>query len=269
MKKLEFSVIIATYDNKEFLLNCLESLEGQSFPMRGFEVIVVDDGSTDGTYNILREFGKETKLNLKVLRQRRKGPATARNFGAKKARGKILAFTDSDCIVLRNWLRNLNDAYKKYNVVGIGGPLVPRKNNFFVLIEKSKNKYLHGMGKEVILGKESVPVGFTNNMSYKSEIFRKFNGFKEKFGKPAGEDFDLKQRICKAGNRIAYIPNPVIHAEAYDVGYFLRQILKRGTRKKLTRMSNLQMVAEIIKNLPQIIYTLTKKAKGYGKAYGK
>ena len=258
------SIIIPTYNSKAFLLQCINSLEKQSYS--DYEIIIVDDGSTDGTYNYIKN--KKWKVKLRVFKQNRKGPAAARNLGAKHAKGEILAFTDADCIAPKKWLRNLIKAYKKFpEVVGVGGPLEPSKNNLVAKIEKFKNKYLHKMGNKIIIGKEEVPVGFTNNMSYKANIFRKFDGFNERFDKPAGEDFDLKQRICKKGYKVAYIPNPTIHMEPYDLDYFLRQILKRGTEKKLTKMTNAQMIIEVIKNLPRIIYVLNKKTAGYRRAY--
>lgn len=265
---MDVSTIIPTYNSKNLLLQCLKSLENQDFPKNKYEVIVIDDGSTDGTYDSIKK--QRWKVKLEILKQNRKGPAAARNLGARKAKGKILAFTDADCVVKKKWISNLVGAYKKFpEVVGIGGPLKPSKNNLVAKIEIIKNKLLHKMVNGEIIGREETPVGFTNNMSYKSEIFRKFKGFDESFSKPAGEDFDLKQRICKAGYKVAYIPNPTIHMEPYDLNYFLRQILKRGTEKKLTKMNNVQMIIEIIKNLPEILHTLTKKTAGYRKAYRK
>lgn len=263
---MELSVIIATYNSKDLLLKCLKSLEEQSFPNNKYEGIVIDDGSTDGTIKAIKQ--KKWKIKIKTARQQRKGPAAARNLGAKKAKGKILAFTDADCLLPKEWMKNLLAAYKRYpKVAGIGGPLEPCKKNLVAKIEKLKNKYLHKMKKVVVIGEEEVPVGFTNNMSYKAEVFRKLKGFDESFGKPAGEDFDLKQRVCRAGYKVAYIPNPTVHMEPYDLNYFLRQILKRGTEKKLTKMNNSQMIAEVIRSFPTIFHTLTKKASGYRKAY--
>lgn len=259
------SVIIATYNSKSSLINCIKSLENQDYKGE-IEIVIVDDGSTDGTLGAIRS-GK-WKRRVKILKQSRKGPAAARNLGAKNARGEIFVFTDADCIAPSGWISNIVRTYGQFpEIVGIGGPLHPSKSNIFSALEIIKNKRLHKMGDRTMVGKEEVPVGFTNNMSYKAHIFRKFGGFDERFPKPAGEDFDLKQRICRAGYKVAFIPNPIIHMEDYDFGYMLRQILKRGTDKKLTKMNNSQMILEVIKNFPEIIHTLSKKTRKYRETY--
>lgn len=92
-----FSVIIPTYNRLQYLREALESVRRQSFT--DYEVIVVDDGSTDGTQTGVLEMlksGNAQKLKLKYLRQENAGPGTARNLGAREARGEYLAFLDSD-----------------------------------------------------------------------------------------------------------------------------------------------------------------------------
>jgi glycosyltransferase involved in cell wall biosynthesis len=88
----EFSVIIPTYNRLNFLTNAIKSIRGQTYD--GYEIIVVDDGSTDGTPDYLATVGNEVKW----LRQENRGPAAARNLGAAKARGSYIAFLDSDDI---------------------------------------------------------------------------------------------------------------------------------------------------------------------------
>jgi glycosyltransferase involved in cell wall biosynthesis len=90
----EFSVIIPTYNRLNFLTNAIDSIRGQNYD--GYEIIVVDDGSTDGTSDYLVSVSKEVKW----LRQENKGPAAARNLGTAKATGAYIAFLDSDDVWL-------------------------------------------------------------------------------------------------------------------------------------------------------------------------
>jgi len=101
---MKLSVIIPTYNEERSVGECIDSLEKQTYP--DFEVIVVDDGSLDGTMDILQDLKVKTQ-NLKVLKQDHKGPGTARNLGADEAKGDILVFVDADMTFDKNFLKNL------------------------------------------------------------------------------------------------------------------------------------------------------------------
>ncbi|HKC04360.1 MAG TPA: glycosyltransferase family 2 protein [Patescibacteria group bacterium] len=101
---MKTSVIIPTYNEKEDLQVCIESLGLQSY--KDFEIIVVDDGSTDATSQMLRGVSK-TLPNFKFFQKNHKGAGVARNFGEKFAKGKILVFVDADMTFDRDFLKNL------------------------------------------------------------------------------------------------------------------------------------------------------------------
>lgn len=96
------SVVIPTYNESDVILDCLNSLQKQSF--KDFEIIVVDDGSTDNTKDLID--GSYIK-NVKVIKQNHQGPGAGRNLGAKHARGEILVFVDSDMTFDKNFLKML------------------------------------------------------------------------------------------------------------------------------------------------------------------
>ncbi len=98
------SIIIPTYNEKKSLEECIESLRKQS--VSDFEIVVIDDGSTDDTLEILKKF-KKTISNFKFAKQNHKGAGAARNFGEKFAKGKILVFVDADMTFDRDFLKNL------------------------------------------------------------------------------------------------------------------------------------------------------------------
>jgi glycosyltransferase involved in cell wall biosynthesis len=115
---MKFAVVVPTFNRKAVLRQCIEALAKQDYP--DFEVIVVDDGSTDQTSEmIVDEFPK-----VRFLTQDHRGPAAARNRGVAGARGEIIAFTDDDCVAPRNWLTRLADGYARHpRVAGVGGYL--------------------------------------------------------------------------------------------------------------------------------------------------
>ncbi|KKQ95701.1 MAG: hypothetical protein UV74_C0013G0308 [Candidatus Woesebacteria bacterium GW2011_GWB1_43_14] len=101
---MKTSIIIPTYNEEGFIESCLKSLDNQS--LRDFEVIVVDDGSIDKTESVLSNL-QFTNFNLQILRQKHRGPALARNLGAKKALGEILVFVDADMTFDKDFVKKL------------------------------------------------------------------------------------------------------------------------------------------------------------------
>jgi glycosyltransferase involved in cell wall biosynthesis len=104
IRKSKLSVIIPTYNEAGSIIECLESLGDQTY--KDFEIIVVDDGSSDGTYEMVKNAAKLVKT-ISLLKQDHKGPGAARNLGAKKARGKILVFLDADMTFDKSFLIKL------------------------------------------------------------------------------------------------------------------------------------------------------------------
>ncbi len=101
------SVVIATYDRSATIRRAVDSVLQQSCP--SFELIVVDDGSTDRSANILAEYQSDPRL--RVLRQSNRGRCAARNRGALAATGRVLTFLDSDDEVAIDWLESLVEAF--------------------------------------------------------------------------------------------------------------------------------------------------------------
>jgi len=102
-----FSVVIPTYNRKPILEKCLQALERQTFDpdlVAGYEVVVVDDGSTDGTVDWLHRHADQFP-HVRLLEQDHKGPAAARNLGVERATGDTIIFIDSDLVVLEGFLQ--------------------------------------------------------------------------------------------------------------------------------------------------------------------
>jgi len=101
---MKATIVIAVYNEENYLKKCLLSLAEQTF--KNFEIIVVDDGSTDKTWRVLRNLNSQLS-NLKMFKQQHQGPARARNFAAKQAKGEILVFLDGDMYFDKNFLEDL------------------------------------------------------------------------------------------------------------------------------------------------------------------
>lgn len=224
--KPSFSVIIPTIGRKD-LQNCLQNLFKQTYPKELFEVIVVEDGSGTAVRKIVESFG------FAYFWQERRGPAAARNLGAKNAKGEILAFTDDDCEVPPYWLEKLADGYRRCpRVAGVGGymeaPPAILLNNAYAQYESYMTHEVYQAGGREILGGFEVPTGGTNNISYRKDLFEKLGGFDETYPAAAGEDADFKKRVCDAGYLLLYLPLKVDHYHSYSWSSFLKQNRDRG-----------------------------------------
>jgi len=225
---MRFSIVIPTYNRKDLLRRCLAAATNQDYP--DYEVIVVDDGSTDGTGEMVqREFPQ-----VRYIRQEpNRGPAAARNRGIEAATGEIVAFTDDDCLVPPDFLACLADGYRRHpEVVGAGGYLeAPDEvlaHNPFAQYEAYVSHVVYKAGPIEYIGGFECPAGGTCAMSYRRDVLLEVGGFDERFPVAAGEDADLKLRIVQRGSPLLYVPVKVIHLRPYTFPTFLRQFVAHG-----------------------------------------
>jgi glycosyltransferase involved in cell wall biosynthesis len=107
---VQYSIIIPTYNRKPILTKCLQALERQTLEAEDYEVVVVDDGSTDGTVEWLKQC-PQTFSHVRLLCQNHQGSAAARNLGVEQAKGDIIVFIDSDLVVLETFLQAHREAF--------------------------------------------------------------------------------------------------------------------------------------------------------------
>lgn len=176
----KISVVIPVYNRKAQIISTVKSIYCCNY--LNFEVIIVDDGSTEDLSE-LKKF-----KDLIYIKQKNSGPGIARNTGVKEATGEIIAFTDSDCIVSKDWLRIINESLK--NKVGIvGGKTIE-------IEEKGILKHINILGGEVEA--ENNPFCSTNNMGILKKAFDDVKGFDAYFDF-AAEDIDLCIRVQSKG----------------------------------------------------------------------
>lgn len=222
---MDISVIVPTHNRKDKLMQCLGSLFKQSYPQDNFEVIVIDDGSIDGTDDLLQEIAREHP-NFRYFRQPRKGPAAARNFGMAEARSEFVAFTDNDCIAGAGWLENMVHAHKsECAALAIGGLTRVNTHNTGALV----SQFLSDGAIRVSSCDQTDVIFFpTCNVSVKKSLLGK-EGFNELFPLPAGEDAEFFWRLFKQGNRFSYRQEIEIFHNCYSTfRSFLRQAYMYG-----------------------------------------
>ena len=212
------SVIVPTHARPERLAQLLESLAAQSVPADRVELVVVDDGSPDD----VRPGADGLPANARLVRQRRQGPAAARNAGAALARGNLIAFIDDDCVAEPRWLEALLRAHAARPLDLLGGTT---RNGLPENLLSDVAESLLGFfdDDETRAGR---PLSFvaSNNIACGREAFDAMGGFDTSYPLAAGED----RAFCRSWRArigpLSRVPDArVLHFHAHDVRSFWRQ----------------------------------------------
>lgn len=198
---ISISVIIATYNRALLLQQQLKALQLQDFDPNDFEVIIVDDGSTDYTSSVVATMQK-TMNNITFLRQKNQGPAVARNYAASQAKGRILAFTDDDCLVTHEWLSVIHRSFDQQDILGLQGKTTTIKELVTPLTHQVMNEY----------GDYSTP---TCNAAYLASTFHEMGGFDPEYPFQ-NEDADLSWRVREQGTILFAPEMHVLHPPRKD-----------------------------------------------------
>ncbi|MBA7618359.1 Undecaprenyl-phosphate 4-deoxy-4-formamido-L-arabinose transferase [subsurface metagenome] len=187
---MEVSIIIPTYNHRETLREALEFLFNQSYPKENYEIVIVDDGSTDGTEKMINSLSPPCRLVY--LHQDRKGPATARNLGIKNARGKIIIFIDSDIFSSPDFINEHVKFHRRFGDVVVSGPTVRTDKLKDVFSDIKRRKFRESLAW-------SGPSLITSNLSVKKEFLLKVGGFDGEFVGMGWHDWELGLRLKKLG----------------------------------------------------------------------
>ncbi len=194
------TIIVPVYNAEKTLKECINSILDIDYPKEKLELIFVNNSSTDRTEFILNEY----KDKIKILYEKKRGPAAARNKGLLNASGKIIAFTDSDCVVEREWLKNIIQPLKDEQIGIVGGKILAKRpcNE----IERfGESIHDHHTAINVF----NPPYVITMNWASRLSVLKEVNYFNEDFVRC--EDVDLSQRIYMAGYKIVYAPEAIVY----------------------------------------------------------
>lgn len=253
---IELSIAVCTYNRADVLPKCLESLADQTTDAELFEVLIVDNNSTNDTKRITEDFCKKHN-NFKYILEEKQGHSQARNRAIAEAKGKYLAYIDDDAIANKDWAKSILDCFAKTDADVVGGPVEP-----FIDSEKNYNIESHKFdcGNE---RKRMVPPKFdfgfsTCNVCFKKSLFDEVGLFSEDFGivngkLQMGEDSEMGYRLLKAGKKFYYEPNMKVRHKlrlkelefigslkrSYNVGAGIGKIIKNdiSSIKKLKKIA--------------------------------
>ncbi len=214
----KISVIVCTHNGARTIGECLEGMARLEYP--DFEVIVVDDGSTDDTANILRQH-----TTVRLVTTEHVGLSAARNAGMRAATGEIVAYTDDDASPDMHWLTYLAVAFQRSNDVGVGGPNIPPMDGEFVAqaVAHSPGGPVH-----VLLSDREAEHIPGCNMAFHKHALEAVGGFDEQF-KIAGDDVDVCWKLQAMGGKLGFSPAAMVwHHRRNSVGAYWRQQLNYG-----------------------------------------
>jgi O-antigen biosynthesis protein len=217
------SVVVASYNGARTLRTCLESLMHLRYP--DYEVILVDDGSTDNTRDITDDFA-----NVRYLRQPNLGLSAARNTGIHAATGEVVAFTDSDCRADEDWLHYLIADLLSGGFAGVGGHnfLPPEDSLVATAVMVSPGGPSHVM----LTDREAEHLPGCNMAFYKFALIE-IGGFDVVFRK-AGDDVDVCWRLLERGYKLGFSPAGFVwHYRRSTVGAYLKQQAGYGEAEAL------------------------------------
>jgi len=213
-----FSVIVPVYNRRDEVKDLLESLSQQT--LKDFEVLLVEDGSTERCDDIARAY--ESSIDLHYYHKSNEGRSIARNYGIERASGSYLVFFDSDCVIPPTYFETLKDELTREYVDCFGGP--DAASDSFTDLQKAINYSMTSFlttggirGGKVQLEKFT-PRSF--NMGYSRKVWETVGGFREMFS----EDIDMSMRIRQAGFSMRLIrPAHVYHKRRTSLKKFARQ----------------------------------------------
>ncbi|MDL5047222.1 glycosyltransferase [Oscillatoria amoena NRMC-F 0135] len=240
------SVVVCSYNGAKTLDACLQSLTEVDYP--DYEIILVDDGSTDRTPEIAREFP-----HVRHIRQVNKGLSYARNVGWQNATGEIVAYTDSDCMADRDWLYYMVATLTSGQFAGVGGPNIspPAQDWIQACVAAAPGSPSHVLVSDTVA--EHVP---GCNMAFWRYALEGIGGWDIEYRK-AGDDVDFCWRLQQAGYEIAFSPSAIVwHHRRFTVQAFFKQQAGYGEAEALLRFKHL------------IFFTPSGNAKWRGIVYG-
>lgn len=231
----EFSVIICTHNRASMLADCIASLLNQTIDKSRFEIIIVDNNSTDNTEKIAQGFSKNNN-NIKYFKESIIGYSAPRNLGRKNATGNIIAYIDDDEIAAPDWLKSIEKAFQIEEKPDIVGGICMLKYDadppdWFIEsmggTNKNRQKGILNQRKDCYLG--------CGNIAFKKEILDKLSGFSNDFNMKngflmLGEDTDICQRAKNARFKLFYDPEIKIYHRMNQNNYDI-EIRKQKAEK--------------------------------------
>lgn len=198
---MTYSVIVPVLNGKATIGRCMESLLNQTLTAGSCEIIVVDDGSSDGTPAEVKKY--DVVLSVEPHR----GPAAARNRGVELARGDIILFTDADCRPAENWLEEMVAPFGSGDVVAVKGAYRTGQTGLVPRLVQAEFEERYRMLSRF----ERIDFVDSYSAAFRKDVFLKAGGFDCAFPRADNEDVDLSYRVSQLGGRMVFNPKAIVY----------------------------------------------------------
>lgn len=241
MKNPSLSIIIPTYNRKDILKKCLNALFNQTYLCSNYEIIVIDDGSTDETEELVKSLLNDSRCNLQYFKQEKnKGPGAARNIGIKNAEGEIILFIGDDIIATPTLLEEHSLWHQQYpnDNIGVLGYITwspeIQITPFMKWLENGGPQFAFWQIKEKI-DVDAQNYFYTSNISLKKKFLLETTGFfDEEFPYAAFEDNELGYRLKKRGLVLKYYKKAIAYHYHYtSLAEACRRMIKVGESQQI------------------------------------
>jgi GT2 family glycosyltransferase len=212
MSRIKLSVVIVTYNRRQDLEECLNSLLNLNEPPS--EIVVVDSSSADGTHELVKRYP------LKFVNINERSMVKARNIGLQNAKGEIVAYVDDDVTVSKDWATYILEPYEYENIGGVGGRVIPLGYNGKTMNLPEKYRAIGKVfDNGFVLNNYEIPARHPIevdtligcNMSFRRELLLKVGGFDENFmGSCFRDDTDISIRVKKLKYSLIYHPKALV-----------------------------------------------------------
>jgi len=197
---IKYSVIVCSYNGSRWIRECLDALAAQRLSKDLYEVIIVDDGSTDGLSELVKPYEHKYSNFRLISYLPNKGLSAARNIGWQGATGEIIYYIDDDAVADPDWIERLAAHYTADNVAGVGGyPRPYFEKSLYTIYDIARCKLEYGDNAEVLNDNNWGSGGC--NMSLRRSVLEEVGGFDSRF-RAVADDADINKRIAEKGYRL-------------------------------------------------------------------
>jgi len=210
-----YSIIVATFNRASYLDTCLQSLASQVVGA-SYEVVVIDDGSSDMTWHIATEYARRYPAIFRLVRQRHKGLAAAKNLGITSSTGRIIVFLDDDTLVPPDFLRKIDSTLHDGNVDVLGFIDLPRTDDSY--LGKSK-RYLENFSRCFLI--KDLRRRLKGNLAIRRSVLDYVGLFDESRTFYKAEDTELNYRIAGTGAHMMFANNVYVYHRSGSLMEFI------------------------------------------------